>query len=132
MQDLNEFIEHKYFENQKIEDKSKAVEARISALEGFKKEYLLARNYGAEVNPLEFGLTARDIIVRKDKTLAGYMGFDLSYWDRKEQEELEMEEYIKQFQEKTEALRQQTLENKLAREKRTIWNQTHGVDQRRF
>ena len=35
MQDLNEFIEHKYFENQKIEDKSKAVEARILALEGF-------------------------------------------------------------------------------------------------
>ena len=100
MQDLNEFIEHKYFENQKIEDKSKAVEARILALEGFKKEYLPARNYGAEVNPLEFGLTARDIIVRKDKTLAGYMGFDLSYWDRKEQEELEREEYIKQFQEK--------------------------------
>ena len=42
MQDLNEFIEHKYFENQKIEDKSKAVEARILALEGFKKEYLPA------------------------------------------------------------------------------------------
>ena len=52
MQDLNEFIEHKYFENQKIEDKSKAVEARILALEGFKKEYLPARNYGAEVIPL--------------------------------------------------------------------------------
>ena len=39
MQDLNEFIEHKYFENQKIEDKSKAVEARILALEGLKKSF---------------------------------------------------------------------------------------------
>ena len=40
MQDLNEFIEHKYFENQKIEDKSKAVEARILALI-FKIEMML-------------------------------------------------------------------------------------------
>ena len=132
MQDLNEFIEHKYFENQKIEDKSKAVEARILALEGFKKEYLLARNYGAEVNPLEFGLTARDIIVRKDKTLAGYMGFDLSPWDRKEQEEIEREEYIKQFQEKTEALKQKNEEKKLQREANLLWNQTHSISQRRM
>ena len=132
MQDLNEFIEHKYFENQKIEDKSKAVEARILALEGFKKEFLPKRSYGQEVNPLEFGLTARDIIVRKDKTLAGYMGFDLSYWNRKEQEELEREEYIKQFQEKTEALKQKNEEKKLQREANLLWNQTHNISQRRM
>ena len=40
------------------------------------------------------------------------MGFDLSYWNRKEQEELEREEYIKQFQEKTEALKQKNEEKK--------------------
>ena len=49
MQDLNEFIEHKYFENQKIEDKSKAVEARILALEGFKKEYSVRKRWWRNV-----------------------------------------------------------------------------------
>ena len=44
----------------------------------------------------------------------------------------EREAYITAFKEKTEALRQKNEENKLARERRTIWNQTHGVDQRRF
>ena len=60
------------------------------------------------------------------------MGFDLSYWNRKEQEELEREEYIKQFQEKTEALRQKNEEKKLQREANVLWNQTHNISQRRM
>ena len=46
--------------------------------------------------------------------------------------EEEREAYITAFKEKTEALRQKNFEDRIAREKRTLWNQTHGVDQRRL
>ena len=40
--------------------------------------------------------------------------------------------YLTAFKEKTEELRYKNEQAKLAREKRTLWNQTHNIDQRRF
>ena len=60
------------------------------------------------------------------------MGLDLNYWKEKAKAEEEREAYLTAFKEKTEALRQKNLENKMAREKRTIWNQTHNITQRKY
>ena len=96
------------------------------------KSYLPKRQYGQQFRGDQLGVTAQSIIVRGDKPLAAFLGLDLNYWKEKAKAEEEREAYLTAFKEKTEALRQKNEENKLARERRTIWNQTHGVDQRRF
>ena len=55
-----------------------------------------------------------------------------SKFREKNKRDQERQEYIDAFKEKTEELRYKNEQAKLAREKRMIWNQTHGVDQRRF
>ena len=96
------------------------------------KSYLPKRQYGEQYKGNQLGITASSLIVKGDKALAAFLGLDLNYWKEKAKAEEEKEAYLTAFKEKTEALRQKNLENKLAREKRAIWNQTHGVDQRRF
>ena len=96
------------------------------------KSYLPKRKYGENYKGTDLGVTAASLIVKGDKALAAFLGLDLNYWHEKAKREEEREAYLNAFKEKTEALRQKNEENKLARERRTIWNQTHGVDQRRF
>ena len=96
------------------------------------KSYLPKRQYGQQFRGDQLGVTAQSIIVRGDKPLAAFLGLDLSYWQEKNKAEEEREAYITAFKEKTEALRQKNFEDRIAREKRTLWNQTHSVDQRRF
>ena len=96
------------------------------------KSYLPKRKYGENYKGDQLGVTAASLIVKGDKALAAFLGLDLNYWKEKAKAEEEREAYLTAFKEKTEALRQKNEENKLARERRTIWNQTHGVDQRRF
>ena len=130
--DLNELIDKTHFDYEQNETKAKQLEDRILKVPGMSKEYLPKRKYGENYKGDQLGVTAQSLIVKGDKALAAFLGLDLNYWKEKAKAEEEREAYLTAFKEKTEALRQKNLENKLARERRTIWNQTHGVDQRRF
>ena len=54
------------------------------------------------------------------------------YAQRKAEEEEAKEKYINEFKEKTEELRYKNEQAKLARERRTLWNQTHDISHRRL
>ena len=130
--DLNELIDRTHFDYEQNETKAKQLEERILKVPGMSKSYLPKRKYGENYKGDQLGVTAASLIVKGDKALAAFLGLDLNYWKEKAKAEEEREAYLTAFKEKTEALRQKNEENKLARERRTIWNQTHGVDQRRF
>ena len=132
MSNLDDLIDRTHFDYEQNETKAKQLEDRILKVPGMSKEYLPKRKYGENYKGTDLGVTAQSLIVKGDKALAAFLGLDLNYWKEKAKAEEEREAYLTAFKEKTEALRQKNLENKLAREKRTIWNQTHGVDQRRF
>ena len=132
MSNLDDLIDKTHFDYEQNETKAKQLEDRILKVPGMSKSYLPKRQYGQQFRGDQLGVTAQSIIVRGDKPLAAFLGLDLNYWKEKAKAEEEREAYITAFKEKTEALRQKNEENKLARERRTIWNQTHGVDQRRF
>ena len=132
MSNLNDLIDRTHFDYEQNEDKAKQLEERILKVPGMSKSYLPKRKYGENYRGDQLGVTAQSLIVKGDKALAAFLGLDLNYWKEKAKAEEEREAYLTAFKEKTEALRQKNLENKLAREKRTIWNQTHSVDQRRF
>ena len=130
--DLNELIDRTHFDYEQNETKAKQLEDRILKVPGMSKSYLPKRKYGEQFRGDQLGVTASSIIVRGDKPLAAFLGLDLNYWKEKAKAEEEREAYITAFKEKTEALRQKNFEDRIAREKRTLWNQTHGVDQRRL
>ncbi len=130
--DLNELIDRTHFDYEQNETKAKQLEERILKVPGMSKSYLPKRQYGQQFRGDQLGVTAQSIIVRGDKPLAAFLGLDLNYWKEKAKAEEEREAYITAFKEKTEALRQKNFEDRIAREKRTLWNQTHGVDQRRL
>jgi len=132
MPNLDDLIDKTHFDYEQNETKAKQLEDRILRVPGMSKSYLPKRKYGQNYTGDQLGVTASSLIVKGDKALAAFLGLDLNYWKEKAKAEEEREAYLTAFKEKTEALRQKNLENKLAREKRTIWNQTHGVDQRRF
>ena len=130
--DLNELIDRTHFDYEQNETKAKQLEDRILKVPGMSKEYLPKRKYGENYKGTDLGVTAASLIVKGDKALAAFLGLDLNYWKEKAKAEEEREAYLTAFKEKTEALRQKNLEKRIARERRMIWNQTHGVDQRRF
>ena len=130
--DFNELIDKTHFDYEQNEAKARQLEERILKVPGMSKSYLPKRKYGQNYTGDQLGVTAASLIVKGDKALAAFLGLDLNYWKEKAKAEEEREAYLTAFKEKTEALRQKNEENKLARERRTIWNQTHGVDQRRF
>ena len=132
MSNLDDLIDKTHFDYEQNETKAKQLEDRILKVPGMSKSYLPKRKYGENYKGDQLGITASSLIVKGDKALAAFLGLDLNYWKEKAKAEEEKEAYLNAFKEKTEALRQKNLENKLAREKRAIWNQTHGVDQRRF
>ena len=132
MSNLDDLIDRTHFDYEQNETKAKQLEERILKVPGMSKSYLPKRKYGENYKGNQLGVTAQSLIVKGDKALAAFLGLDLNYWKEKAKAEEEREAYLTAFKEKTEALRQKNEENKLARERRTIWNQTHGVDQRRF
>ena len=132
MSNLDDLIDRTHFDYEQNETKAKQLEDRILKVPGMSKSYLPKRKYGQNYRGDQLGVTASSLIVKGDKALAAFLGLDLNYWKEKAKAEEEREAYLTAFKEKTEALRQKNEENKLARERRTIWNQTHGVDQRRF
>ena len=131
MSNLNDLIDKTHFDYEQNETKAKELEERILKVPGMSKSYLPKRQYGQQFRGDQLGVTAQSIIVRGDKPLAAFLGLDLNYWKEKAKAEEEREAYLTAFKEKTEALRQKNYEDRIAREKRTLWNQTHGVDQRR-
>ena len=132
MSNLDDLIDKTHFDYEQNETKAKQLEDRILKVPGMSKDFLPKRKYGQQFKGDQLGVTAQSMIVRGDKALAAFLGLDLNYWKEKARIEEEREAYLTAFKEKTEALRQKNLEQRMAREKRTIWNQTHGVDQRRF
>ena len=132
MADLNELIDKTHFDYEKNEETARQLEERILKVPGMSKQYLPKRQYGQSYKGKDFGLTVQSLIVRGDKPLAAFLGLDLDYWRKKNKEMEEREAYLNAFKEKTEKLKELNQQEKLAREKRILWNQTHGVDQRRF
>ena len=130
--DLNELIDRTHFDYEQNETKAKQLEERILRVPGMSKEFLPKRKYGVQFKGDQLGVTASSLIVKGDKALAAFLGLDLNYWHEKAKREEEREAYLTAFKEKTEELRYKNEQAKLAREKRMIWNQTHGVDQRRL
>ena len=132
MSNLDDLIDRTHFDYEQNETKAKQLEDRILKVPGMSKDFLPKRKYGQQFKGDQLGVTAQSMIVRGDKALAAFLGLDLNYWKEKARIEEEREAYLTAFKEKTEALRLKNEENKLARERRMIWNQTHGVDQRRL
>ena len=130
--DLNELIDRTHLDYEQNETKAKQLEDRILKVPGMSKEFLPKRKYGQQFKGDQLGVTASSLIVKGDKVLAAFLGLDLNYWHEKAKREEEREAYLTAFKEKTEALRQENAQKKLARERRMIWNQTHSVDQRRL
>ena len=130
--DFNELIDKTHFDYEQNEAKARQLEERILKVPGMSKSYLPKRKYGENYRGDQLGVTAQSLIVKGDKALAAFLGLDLNYWKEKAKAEEEREAYLTAFKEKTEALRQKNLENKMAREKRTIWNQTHNITQRKY
>ena len=132
MSNLDDLIDKTHFDYEQNETKAKQLEERILKVPGMSKSYLPKRKYGQQFKGDQLGVTAQSMIVRGDKALAAFLGLDLNYWKEKAKAEEEREAYLTAFKEKTEALRQENAQKKLARERRMIWNQTHSVDQRRL
>ncbi len=132
MSNLDDLIDKTHFDYEQNETKAKQLEDRILKVPGMSKDFLPKRKYGQQFKGDQLGVTAQSMIVRGDKALAAFLGLDLNYWKEKARIEEEREAYLTAFKEKTEALRQKNYEDRIAREKRTLWNQTHGVDQRRL
>ena len=130
--DLNELIDRTHFDYEQNETKAKQLEDRILKVPGMSKSYLPKRQYGEQYKGNQLGITASSLIVKGDKALAAFLGLDLNYWKEKAKAEEEREAYLTAFKEKTEELRYKNEQAKLAREKTTLWNQTHDVSQRRI
>jgi len=60
------------------------------------------------------------------------LGISTGYHRRIEEEELSRKEAIERMRQKTKELQEKNESNKLRRERNLLWNQTHGVDQRRM
>ena len=132
MSNLDDLIDKTHFDYEQNETKAKQLEERILKVPGMLKSYLPKRQYGEQYKGSQLGITASSLIVKGDKALAAYLGLDLNYWKKLAQEQEAKEARLNALKEQTEELRYKNEQAKLARERRTLWNQTHGVDQRRF
>ncbi len=132
MSNLNDLIDKTHFDYEENEAKARQLEERILQVPGMEKSYLPKRKYGQNYKGDQLGVTAQSLIVKGDKALAAFLGLDLNYWKEKAKAEEKREAYLTAFKEKTEALKQKNLEQKMDREKRLLWNQTHHSSERRF
>ena len=131
MSNLDDLIDKTHFDYEQNETKAKQLEDRILKVPGMSKSYLPKRKYGENYKGDQLGMTAQSLIVKGDKPLAAFLNLDLSYWKKKAEEEEAKEAYLNAFKEKTEELRYKNKQQKLEREKRILWNQTHDVSHRR-
>ena len=131
MSNLDDLIDKTHFDYEQNETKAKQLEDRILKVPGMSKSYLPKRQYGQNYKGDQLGVTAQSLIVKGDKPLAAFLGLDLNYWHEKNKRDQERQEYIDAFKEKTEELKYKNQQDKVAREKRMIWNQTHNITQHR-
>ena len=130
--DFNELIDKTHFDYEQNEAKARQLEERILKVPGMSKSYLPKRKYGENYKGDQLGVTASSLIVKGDKALAAFLGLDLNYWKEKAKAEEEREAYLTAFKEKTEALKEKNEMDKIQRQKRILWNQTHHSADRRF
>ena len=76
-------------------------------------------------------MTAKFIIEKHQPAVASYLGFNSGYHSRQAEIEEARKEATARMAEQTEKLREKNQENKLRRERDILWNQTHGVAERR-
>ena len=118
-------------ESEKIETTAKEVENRIKSIEGA-SALLPNRPYGTPVNGAAMGLTLKHLINAKDRQLAAYLNIADGTYKRMEEAETARQEQIERMKQKTEELAYQNQMKRQQREKDMLWNQTHGVTQKRY
>ena len=128
---LNDVLGNAFYSQEQEEAKSRQIEDLIKSYKGA-SALLPPRQYGKPLNPDKFGITLRSIIEKNNPQLAAFLGISTGYHRRKEEEELSRKEAIERMRQKTKELQEKNEANKLRRERNIIWNQTHGVDQRRI
>ena len=128
---LNDVLGNAFYAQEQEEAKSRQIEDLIKSYKGA-SALLPPRQYGKPLNPEKFGITLRSIIEKNNPQLAAFLGISTGYHRRKEEEELSRKEAIERMRLKTKELQEKNEANKLRRERNIIWNQTHGVDQRRI
>ena len=128
---LNDVLGNAFYTQEQEEAKSRQIEDLIKSYKGA-SALLPPRQYGKPVNPEKFGITLRSIIEKNNPQLAAFLGISTGYHRRIEEEELSRKEAIERMTQKTKELQEKNEANKLRRERNIIWNQTHGVDQRRI
>ena len=128
---LNDVLGNAFYAQEQEEAKSRQIEDLIKSYRGA-SALLPQRQYGKPINPEKFGITLRSIIEKNNPQLAAFLGISTGYHRRKEEEELSRKEAIERMRQKTKELQEKNEANKLRRERNIIWNQTHGVDQRRI
>ena len=126
---LNDVLGNAFYAQEQEEAKSRQIEDLIKSYNGA-SALLPPRQYGKPLNPDKFGITLRSIIEKNNPQLAAFLGISTGYHRRKE-EELSRKEVIERMRQKTKELHENDA-NKLRRERNLLWNQTHGVDQRRI
>ena len=128
---LNDVLGNAFYAQEQEEAKSRQIEDLIKSYRGA-SALLPPRQYGKPLNPDKVGLTLRSIIEKNNPQLAAFLGISTGYHRRIEEEELSRKEAIERMRLKTKELQEKNEANKLRRERNIIWNQTHGVDQRRI
>ena len=131
MSNLDDVLGSAFYEQEQQEAKSKQIEDLIKSYDGA-SALLPPRQYGKPINPEKYGLTLRSIIEKNNPQLAAFLGISTGYHRRIEEEELSRKEAIERMRQKTKELQEKNESNKLRRERNLLWNQTHGVDQRRM
>ena len=131
MTNLDDVLGNAFYAQEQEEAKSRQIEDLIKSYRGA-SALLPPRQYGKPLNPEKFGITLRSIIEKNNPQLAAFLGISTGYHRRKEEEELSRKEAIERMRQKTKELQEKNEANKLRRERNIIWNQTHGVDQRRI
>ena len=131
MTNLDDVLGNAFYAQEQEEAKSRQIEDLIKSYKGA-SALLPQRQYGKPLNPEKFGITLRSIIEKNNPQLAAFLGISTGYHRRIEEEELSRKEAIERMRQKTKELQEKNESNKLRRERNIIWNQTHGVDQRRI
>ena len=128
---LEEKITQSYICNEGVENEQIEITSRLNKIEGL-KGLLPSRRYGQKWTDCKFGISAQSLIERNDAPLASFLGLSTGHWRRIEEAETARQEVIKRMQEKTEELQFKNQQKKLQREKDMLWNQTHGLGQKRL
>ena len=118
-------------ESEKIESTAKEVESRIKSIEGA-AQYMPKRAYGTPVNGQAMSMTLKYLINSKDRQLAAYLNIADGTFRKMEEAETARQEQIERMKQKTEELAYQNQMKRQQREKDMLWNQTHGVTQKRY